>query len=117
MESPETPRIARNKLRAALRADALFRQKSAALRADAGLSLNVSRHPSGQTYLISAASSENLGDVMRRHNFLNDDQVKIYFAGQEMQVDQNKTLAEFGIVDGSTIILVVVVCNGSSCAY
>ena len=86
-------------------------------RQTAGLSLNVSRQPSGQTYLISAASSENLGDVMRRHNFLNDDQVKIYFAGQEMQVDQNKTLAEFGIVDGSTIILVVVVCNGSSCAY
>ena len=75
-----------------------------------GLSLNVSMQPSGKTFMISAASSENLGDVMRRNNYPNDfEQIKIFFAGQQLQVDQNKTLEEFGIKDGSTIMLVIVV--------
>ena len=83
-----------------------------------GLSLNVSMQPSGNTFMISAASSENLGDVMRRNNFPNDfEQVKIYFAGQQLQVDQKKTLEECGIKDGSTIMLVIVVCNRNSCVY
>ena len=80
------------------------------------LSVNVSMQPSGNTFMISAASSEILGDVMRRYNFPNDvmRQVKIYFAGQQLQVDQTKTLGEFGIADGSTIMLVIVVCNRHS---
>ena len=53
---------------------------------------------------------------MRRHNLPNDfEQIKIFFAGQQLQVDQNKTLEEFGIEDGSTIMLVIVVCNRNTC--